>query len=244
MSKNARVCRKAETNKPAWLLQIKTKQNKTCRKREGQRSMRHKTLCTPEAAIYCAGSEVSFLKSRVAHSMGLLLTHLLCRMVTEESIRRRSDGGGGMIDANTISHDHAVITPPSCAHRLAAELSQSNGAIGQKAGGSGVWGRGAGPLRPPPTPGCCSRWTPSWGCRGWCCRSARCRWGRRRTAPRWRRRWSAWGPGDAAAAWTAWQTEGGLQGRGVKNVHRWNGCHPELNHNRGLKATDRYESSG
>lgn len=100
--------------------------------------MRHKTLCTTEAAIYCAGFEVSFLKSRVAHSMGLLPRHLLCRMVTEESIRRRSDGGGGgMIDANTISHDHAVITLPSCARRLAAELSQSNGAIGQKAGGVG-----------------------------------------------------------------------------------------------------------
>lgn len=49
---------------------------------------------------------------------------------------------GGMIDANTISHDHAVITLPSCARRLAAELSQSNGAIGQKAVGGRGRGRG------------------------------------------------------------------------------------------------------
>lgn len=42
-----------------------------------------------------------------------------------------------MIDANTISHDHAVITLPSCAGCLAAEVSQSNGAIGQEVGGRG-----------------------------------------------------------------------------------------------------------
>lgn len=95
MSKNARVCRKAETNKPAWLFQIKSKQNRTCRNWEGQKSTTHKTLCTTEVAIYCAGFEVSFLKSRVAYSMDLLLRHLLCRMVTKESIRRRSDCGGG-----------------------------------------------------------------------------------------------------------------------------------------------------
>lgn len=58
-------------------------------------------------------------------------------------------------------------------------------------------------LRSPP--GCCNRWFPSWGCRGWCCRSARCRWARRRTAPLWRQRWSAWGRGDAPAAWRAWK---------------------------------------
>lgn len=57
--------------------------------------------------------------------------------------------GGGMIDANTISHDHAVITLPSCAHRLAAELSQSNGAIGQKAGGIGGLGSGGGASQTP-----------------------------------------------------------------------------------------------
>lgn len=50
------------------------------------------------------------------------------------------DGGGGMIDANTISHDHAVITLPSCARRLAAELSQSQRCNRTKGGG----GQGAG----------------------------------------------------------------------------------------------------
>lgn len=62
---------------------------------------------------------------------------------------------GGLIDANTISHDHVVITLPSVwlgsawLRRFHSPTVQSDKGLGE------------GPLRAPPTPGCCSRWTPS-----------------------------------------------------------------------------------
>ncbi len=66
-------------------------------------------------------------------------------------------------------------------------------------------------VRPQWLPGCYNPWTPFWGCKGWCCRSARCQWARRKTAPLWQLHLSAWGQEDAAAAWITWEQRGGKE---------------------------------
>lgn len=58
------------------------------------------------------------------------------------------------------------------------------------------------PRRPP---GYYNQWTPFWGCMGWCCRSARCQWAQRKTAPLWQLHLSAWGREDVATAWITWE---------------------------------------
>lgn len=60
-------------------------------------------------------------------------------------------------------------------------------------------------VRPQRQPGYCNRWTPFWGCKGWCCRSAHFQWARRKTAPQWQLHLSAGGQEDAATAWITWE---------------------------------------
>lgn len=153
-----------------------------------------------KGAIYYAGFKGLFLKRHGVCFMCPWLRSLLCRLVTEES-----KGGPRWGQESQIPRGCCIISTIMSGPRsdhfekhsdcLAVEFSQSNSAVRKVALH----------LRPRMKSGYCNRWTPFWGCRGWCCRSARSQWAPRKTAPLWRRHWSAWGQEDAAAAWITWQ---------------------------------------
>lgn len=156
--------------------------------------------------------------SRVYSWRGLSLFYLsflwdlLYRLVTEEpevetKVRVKNRIPIGCCVINTVCYDHLVIilwsTPIGWLLSFHSPIVQLEMAQC---------------VRPQRPPGYYNRWTPFWGCKGWCCRSAHCQWALRKTAPLWQQHLSVWGQEDAATAWITWEQWGGERGTKFKRA--------------------------